>query len=78
MGDIIIQVEDVKYNFRRIHAPMHAVNTILKRKANMTKGVQENSKTVTPLPTKANTESYDILVEALGEVVHEYLKKKEY
>ena len=78
MGDIVIQVEDQKYMFRRIHAPMETVQKILNRKEKMTKlSYQEN---MPPLPKKeiltTNPETYNVLVEALGEVVQEYIKKK--
>lgn len=76
MGDIIIQVEDIKYNFRRIHAPMHAVNMILQWKSRMIAWTQQEN-VVIPTTPKNNTPSYDVLVEALWEVVHDYLKKKE-
>ncbi len=75
-----IQVEDSRYVFNRITKPAHTLQLILKAKDYWTKmRYTENMPPQIPQHpiNKENKETYSILIEALGEVMEEYVKKKQ-
>lgn len=79
LGNITFHVEDQRYTFKRITNPSKTIQQILKAKERATKQhTYENQVLPTPpqLPTWWDKETYNIFVEALGEVMEEYLKKK--
>lgn len=74
LGTIRIQVEEEQYNFHRIQSPLRSIQQLLYRKGIFTK--HQGAENV--LPEKpASPDSYNVLIEALGEVMEEYMKKKQ-
>lgn len=80
LGTLRIQVEDTRYVFNRIAQPAHTLQLILKAKdywskmrftENMPPVVQQHHAS-----SGNDKETYSILIEALGEVMEEYVKKK--
>lgn len=74
-----IQVEDSRYTFARIAKPAQTLQLILKAKDYWSK--MKFTENMPPLPTHQSPhtdskETYSILIEALGEVMEEYVKKK--
>lgn len=77
LGNLSIQVEDQRYLFPRITNPSKTIQQILKAKEKATRFQFGENKMPPPPPTEwADKETYNIFVEALGEVMEEYLKKK--
>ncbi len=72
-GDISIRLEEEDLIFRNVSQPSYQVATILKRKERIlgTRSAYENEN-----PEQAK-DKYELLVEALGEVVSEYVEKKD-
>ena len=75
-----IQVEDQRFVFNRIANPWKTIQQILKAKEKAMKHtLSENQLPPIPQHTSSSPdkETYNIFVEALGEVMEEYLKKKD-
>lgn len=72
-----LQVEDQRYIFNRISSPTRSLQLILKAKAKYTsRHASENFLPPPPPPSSDKSNNYDLFVEALGEVMEEYMKKK--
>jgi hypothetical protein len=73
-----LQVEDQRFVFNRIANPARTIQQILKAKEKATKYNSMENQLPPPPPPSSSTdkETYSIFVEALGEVMEEYLKKK--
>jgi hypothetical protein len=72
-GDITVKVEDEIYHFTNVTHPTETVASLLHRKQKMFQ------KSMRPEPTEApqvDKDKFNLLVEALGEVVSEYVDKK--
>jgi len=79
LWSITFHVEDQRYTFKRIVNPLKTIQQILKAKEKATRyhlAENELPPLPRPLPTWWDKETYNIFVEALGEVMEEYLKKK--
>jgi hypothetical protein len=77
LGNLRIQVEDQRFVFNRISKPSKTVMQILKAKEKAVKWLRgENLYVPPPAPAQWDKETYNVFVEALGEVMEEYLKKK--
>lgn len=79
LWSLSIQVEDQRFVFHRIESPSRTIQQILKAKSKATSyHFAENQ--LPPQATSASwtpeKETYSMFVEALGEVMEEYLKKK--
>lgn len=74
LGNISIQVEDEKFSFRRVRYPLQTVSRLLKRKQEFTGNIKFENQS---MPTTDKSGKYDLLLEALGEVMHEYIEKKD-
>ncbi len=72
-GDISIRLEEEEHLFRNVHQPSAQVSMILVWKERIlgTRTSYENN------PTEQAKDKYELLVEALGEVVSEYVEKKD-
>ncbi len=72
-GDISIRLEEEEHLFRNVHQPSQQVSKILTWKERIlgTRTSYENN------PTDQVRDKYELLVEALGEVVSEYVEKKD-
>lgn len=72
-----IQVEDQQHIYKRVTTPTKTMQQILKAKEKATRyHIQENKPAPPPPPVSTDKETYNIFVEALGEVMEEYLKKR--
>lgn len=74
LGDISLQVEDMTYTFRRVKKPLKTVSQLLQRKQRL---IGHHAYENQPPAGEVSAKKYDLLLEALGEVMHEYLEKKE-
>lgn len=72
-GDMTIKVEDEVYLFANVAHPTETVSSILHRKQKM---FQRSMQPLPPSSPEIDKDKYDLLVEALGEVVSEYVEKK--
>lgn len=74
LWDISFHVEDTVYTFKRVNSPLQTVSQVLKRKQQLSwHPTYENQ----PLVPSWQEKKYDLLLEALGEVMHEYIEKKD-
>ena len=72
--DLKVRLEDEKYIFKEVGHPALQVNKLLHRKEKILWRYQyHENETQTEVDTK---DKYELLVEALGEVVTEYVEKK--
>ena len=77
LWSLTIQVEDQRFVFNRIANPARTIQQILKAKEKATKYNSMENQLPPPSPSSStDKETYSIFVEALGEVMEEYLKKK--
>ena len=72
-GDITIRLEDEKIKFRDVSHPGEQVGKLLHRKEKILGRYQYHENETA---TEAGKDKYELLVEALGEVVTEYVDKK--
>lgn len=71
-GDIKLFVEDMTYSFKEVHQPSKKVTRVISRKEKILGRYHYTENETDP----TEPDKYEVLVEALGEVVSEYVDKK--